>query len=88
MATDFFYANGLSLANTRKLCKFYFGDFFIKAVKNEKKLRFDIYISNKITNLENETLALEDYADLDYFNKFWNSNENDPAFNVLVGDFS
>jgi hypothetical protein len=89
MKGEFFYANGYTIANTRRLCQFYFGDFFIKATKNDKKLRFDIYISNKIVDLESGTLKLEDYVDLDHFNNFWNGkNNSNPVFNVMVGDFS
>ena len=85
MKGEFVYANGYNISQARKLFKFYFGDFFFKAEKNDKKLRFDIYLKNRVKGEKNEVLQLEDYTDLEYFNNFWNcSNLNNPAFNVLV----
>jgi len=82
---DFTYANGLTIAIARKLCKFYFGDFFFKAEKNEKKLRFDIYLKNKVKGENGEVLVIEDFADIDYFNEFWNDNNtSNPVLNILV----
>ena len=87
MKGEFIYANGYNISQARKLLKFYFGDFFFKAEKNEKKLRFDIYLKNKVKGDKNEVLQLEDYTDLDYFNSFWNgANQSNPAFNLLVVD--
>jgi hypothetical protein len=82
---DFTYANGLTIAIARKLCKFYFGDFFFKAEKNEKQLRFDIYLKNRVKGENGEVLQIEDFADIDYFNQFWNEgNLGKPVLNVLV----
>ena len=87
MKGEFIYANGYNISQARKLFKFYFGDFFFKAEKNEKKLRFDIYLKNRVKGDKNEVLSLEDYTDLDYFNSFWNgANQSNPAFNLLVVD--
>lgn len=87
MKGDYVYANGLNISQSRKLCKFYFGDFFLKAEKNESKLRFDIYIKKRIKSSGGEISELEHYCDLDYFLSFWNgSNVSNPAFNVLVVD--
>ena len=87
MKNQFIYANGLNISQSRKVFQFYFGDFFFKAEKNDKKLRFDIYILKKIAGEKGETLLLEDFVDLDYFNQFWNKgNENNPPYNVMVVD--
>lgn len=85
MKGEFVYANGYNISQARKLFRFYFGDFFFKAEKNDKKLRFDVYLKNRVKGEKNEVLQLEDYTDLEYFNNFWNfPNLNNPAFNVLV----
>lgn len=84
MKGAFVYANGYNISQARKLFKFYFGDFFVKADKNEKKLRFDVYVKKNIKG-KDEVLNLEDYSDLDYFNSFWNgTNMNNPPFNIMV----
>jgi hypothetical protein len=85
MIGKFVYANGYNISQARKLFKFYFGDFFFKAEKNEKKLRFDVFIKNKVKTKDDEVLKLEDFVDLDYFNSFWNGiNDSNPPFNILV----
>lgn len=86
MKGEYIYANGLNISQSRKLFKFYFGDFFFKAEKNESKFRFDIYIKKKIKS-EDKVLFLDDCVDLDYFNDFWNGeNKSNPPFNVLILD--
>ncbi len=82
--SNFIYANGYTIAQARKFFKFYFGDFFVKAQKNEEHRRFDVYIINKIKGEEGEILSLEDYNDIDYFNEYWNESMKNPAFNVMV----
>lgn len=85
MKGEFVYANGYNISQARKLFKFYFGDFFIKADRNEKNLRFDVYVRKGIKTKEG-ILNLEDYSDLDYFNEYWNGpmKMNNPPFNVMV----
>ncbi len=86
MKGEFIYANGLNISQSRKVFRFYFGDFFFKAEKNESKLRFDIYVKKRIKS-QDQVLELENYVDLDYFNEFWNgSNMSDFPFKVLVID--
>jgi len=81
----FTYANGLTIASARKICKFYFGDFFFKAEKNDKNLRFDIYVKNKVKGENNTVLCIEDYVDVEYFNNFWNEHcLSNPVMNLLV----
>jgi len=82
--SNFIYANGYTIAQARKFFKFYFGDFFLKANKNEELRRFDVYLVNKVKDGEGNLLSLEDYNDLDYFNEYWNDSMKNPAFNVMV----
>lgn len=85
MIGEFIYSNGLNISQSRKVFKFYFGDFFLKADKNNKNLRFDIYLKNRIKNDNDEILLIEDWVDLEYFNKYWNNGKKDnPPFNVIL----
>jgi hypothetical protein len=88
MKGEFVYANGYNISQARKLFKFYFGDFFFKAEKNDKKMRFDVYLKNRIKGGKKEVvLSIEEYVDLEYFNSFWNgTNQSNPPFNVMVVD--
>ena len=86
MTGAYTYANGMNISQSRKLFKFYFGDFFFKAEKNDKKLRFDVYLK-KLVKSESGILKLEDCVDIDYFNEYWNGdNVNNPPFNLLILD--
>jgi hypothetical protein len=87
MKGEYIYANGLNISQSRKLFKFYFGDFFLKAEKNESKLRFDVYIKKRIKDGDN-ILLLEDFVDLDYFTDYWNESKSNPKFNILVLDIN
>ncbi len=81
------YANGMNISQSRKLFQFYFGDFFFKAEKNDKKLRFDVYLKKFVKGENGEVLKLEECVDIDYFNEFWNKgNVNNPPFNLLILD--
>lgn len=87
MKGEFVYANGLNISQARKLFKFYFGDFFFKAEKNDKKLRFDVYLKKRVKDSKNQPLEIEEYVDLEYFNSFWNAeNSSNPPFNLLIVD--
>lgn len=94
MKGDYTYANGLSISQARKLFKFYFGDFFIKANKNDAMLRFDCYLWDKILTDKNEVALLEDWCDLEYFDKYWNhthlgtgsSNNKEGVFNIIISE--
>lgn len=87
MKGEFIYANGLNISQSRKLFKFYFGDFFFKAEKNDKKLRFDVFLKKRVKSENGEVLNLEEFVDLGYFNSYWNShNMNNPPFNLLILD--
>jgi len=84
MKGEFIYANGLNISQSRKLFKFYFGDFFFKAEKNDAKLRFDVYIKKSIKT-EDGLALVDECVDLDYFNEFWNGkNVNNPPFNIMI----
>lgn len=84
MKGEFVYANGYNISQARKLCKFYFGDFFFKAEKNDNKLRFDIYILDKVSGENGEILTIEEFVDLDYFDSYWNGTNQAKPFNVMV----
>lgn len=84
MSKKLTYANGYNISQARKFLKFYFGDFFLDAKENEPKWRFDIYLSNRVKDKEGEIIQLDDFADLEYFNNYWNINQNDPAWKVMV----
>lgn len=90
MIGQFIYANGLNISQAKKIFKFYFGDFFIRADKNDNKMRFDIFVRKKFVNKEGKLEILEEYCDLDYFNKFWNEESNirpsGGKFNVILMD--
>lgn len=94
MKGSFNYANGMLISQSRRMFKFYFGDFFVKCNKNDKKLRFDIYLIDKI-KIENESgkeeiAYLKDWCDVEYFCEFWNGTDNTGApkkegtFNVII----
>lgn len=96
MKGEFNYANGLLISQARKFFKFFFADFFIKADKNDKEMRFDIYVFDKIEVIDEEdggkrkTALLRDWCDVDYFCDFWNGKDGAGApkkegtFNVII----
>lgn len=75
MKGTFIYANGLNISQSRKIFEFYFGAFFIKAEKNDKELRFDVYLKERYTE-GGEVFVLHKYCDVKYFNTFWNEESN------------
>ena len=96
MRGKFNYANGMLISQSRRMFKFYFGDFFIKCDKNDKKLRFDIYLRD-LVRYENDdnsisTLSLKECStiDIEWFYEFWNGLDNTGApkkegtFNVVI----
>lgn len=89
MKGKFVYANGLNIGQARRLFKFFFGDFFIKADKNDKQLKFDIYVQDKIVK-ENKVALLTDWCDVDYFNEYWNDQgdigapKKNGVFHVII----
>lgn len=93
MKGEFNYANGLSISQSRQIFRYVFGDFFIKADKNDKELRFDIYVFDKIITEEEgvkKIALLSDWCDTDYFNEFWNkqgtigTNKKGGVFNLII----
>lgn len=48
MAGEFIYANGLKISQSRQIFRFVFGDFFIKADKNDARKRFDVFLRDKM----------------------------------------
>lgn len=89
MKGKFVYANGLNIGQARRVFKYAFADFFIKADKNDKQLRFDVYVKDKI-KVEDKVAFLKDWIDLDYFNEYWNDQgeigapKKDGVFNVII----
>lgn len=90
MKGQFVYANGYSISQARNIFKFYFGDFYIKSEKNDKELRFDIYIKDKVIEDNKKISYLKDWCDVSYFNEFWNkqgkigTNKKAGVFNVII----
>lgn len=88
MKGDFVYANGMNISQSRKLFRFYFGEFFLKAEKNEKELRFDVYLKSVAEGENGEKIHLEDYCDIEWFNEFWNEQSNarpsEGIFNLII----
>lgn len=82
MKGEFVYSHGYTISQARKIFKFYFGDFLIKAIKNDEKLRFDIYLHSEIENEHGDILNIEDFVDIEYFNQYW--NELHDGFNLII----
>lgn len=88
MTGKFIYANGYNISQARKLFDYCFGPFLIKADRNDKELRFDIFVRDKILTEENEIMLLDDWCDIDRFNEFWNRitsvSQKTGVFNINV----
>ena len=88
MNGKFIYANGFNISQARKLFKFYFRGFFLKAEKNDEQLRFDIFVKDKIITTEKEIATLEEYCDIEDFEEFWNqktkTSQGNGIFNLII----
>lgn len=68
----FNYANGMTIAQCRRVCSFFFGDFLQRVDKDVRNLRFLIYIFDEIYDeIDEVTLTLSENVDLDHFKNFW-----------------
>lgn len=83
MSTELKYVNGLNISQARKVVTYVFGDFFIKGEPNDSEKRFDFYLKDKITHA-GEVVLLKDATDLEYFNKYWNDDPENPKFKLIV----
>lgn len=84
MKGKFHYVNGQTISVARAWFDFTFGAFFINAEKNDKEMRFDIYLRSKIKE-GGEIKLLSDFIDLDYFNLYWNKKSiNNPPFKIEI----
>lgn len=63
------------LANARKNCRFFFGDFFISAELNARERVFEIRLKKQIkVRDENGKVRIEninDYVEIESFKKYW-----------------
>ena len=68
-SSKFFYASGLNMSTAKRLCKWYFNDFFFKLSQNNKERRYECYLKDKIgTNDGTIYISKEDIQD---FQKEW-----------------
>lgn len=86
MSSKINYVNGMTPSIARKWFQFYFGTFFIRADVNEKELRLDIYLRDKVKDEDkNEIINIEQTdIDLNYFNNFWNTSIKNPSFKIMI----
>lgn len=63
------------VSNARKVCKFFFGDFYISCDLNERERCFEIRLRKEIIVKQKDgrtkTEDIEDYIDIDHFKKYW-----------------
>lgn len=69
-----YHISGFRLAQARKACRFFFGDFYISCDLNPVDRVFDIRLNKTLkikkgVNITEE--KIEDYIDIDGFKKFW-----------------
>lgn len=86
MRGEFKCANGFTIYQAKKIFEYEFGEFFLKAEKNDEKLRFDAYVKDKILDENGRILKLKDHVNLQRFTNFWNLSPSNPAFNILIVD--
>lgn len=95
MSKVFTYANGLNISQSRRLALFCFGDFFVRADKNDERKRFDIYLLDKRMSRtrgkgKSELIFLKDECNVEYFLDFWNkakkniNNKKEGFFNIII----
>lgn len=92
-------ANGLYISQARQLSRFVFGDFFLKADRNDNRERFDIFLRDKIVvdikgkkevaNLTDATIRIDGKLVnlLDYFKLYWNQKNEDGEHKKKNGFF-
>lgn len=96
MKGAFTYANGYNISQSRRLARFYFGDFLYRVVKNDEKRRFDIYLEDKVITgkkANRKVLLLDEELNVNYFRDYWNSdniemlttaNKKEGYFNIII----
>lgn len=63
--------SGFQLANARKMCKFFFGDFYIRCDLNERDRIFEIRVHKTLITIKGEIYSVEEQFDIPAFKKFW-----------------
>lgn len=63
--------SGFELANARKMCKFFFGDFYIRCDLNREEIAFEIRLHKTLKNSKGEIFKVEDHFDIPAFRQFW-----------------
>lgn len=70
-----YFVSGFRESQARKVCEFFFGDFFISCELNGRERIFEIKINKhlKIKNVDGTIRIekIEDYVDMVHFKKFW-----------------
>jgi hypothetical protein len=74
------------IAQTRKMCKYIFGDFYISSDINERERVFEIRL-HKYLKIKDEKgfvkkVPIEDYVDIQAFKKFWG-----PQWRIMFDTF-
>lgn len=63
--------SGFMLANARKMCKFFFGDFYIRLDLNERDRTFEIRLHKTLKSVKGEIYSVEEHFDIPGFQKYW-----------------
>ena len=65
-----YYISGYQLNQARRVCEFFFGDYFINIKLNQKEQRFDIKLK-KTLNIGGKDVPVGEFLDLVDFKEYW-----------------
>jgi len=72
MTKKFYYSQGFTQSTAKKICQYFFGDYFFKIVSNHKERRYDCFLKNKIVVEGKEDIINKD--EIREFQNYWNIN--------------
>lgn len=72
-----YYANGFQLSQCRQMCQFLFAGFYHRADRDEENREFIIYVFKTVKDENGKTHKIEDFVDIEEFEKYWCKPSND-----------
>jgi len=65
-----YYISGFQKHQAKRVCEYFFGDYFVSIKLNEKDTRFDIKLKKTLL-IGGKDMKIQDYLNIDDFKSFW-----------------